>query len=95
MCGRVFQIPDVAAVAVATATSAVLLESPDSRSSTPDELTPALAQQGHGRCGDNSPDDGVDAAITCTMAAAAGTNRSTSFGKLYPRHALLRNKYVN
>lgn len=79
------QIPDVAAVTVAATTATTVpFESPDSRSSTPDELTPALAQHGN-----NRPDDGGggrtdECAIDCTMIATAGggtTNRSTSFGK--------------
>ncbi|KAL4112992.1 hypothetical protein QTP88_016702 [Uroleucon formosanum] len=73
-------IPDVAAVTVAAA-AAVVCESPDSRSSTPDELTPALAQHdgGGGRAGGGSGDGrSTDAATDCTTVAA-GTNRSTSF----------------
>ncbi|XP_050053395.1 E3 ubiquitin-protein ligase goliath isoform X2 [Aphis gossypii] len=72
-------IPDVAAVAVAAATAAaVVCESPDSRSSTPDELTPALAQRNDNGGGDGSGDGLTDAATNCTTVAA-GTNRSTSF----------------
>lgn len=71
------QIPDVAAVAVAAATT-VVCESPDSRSSTPDELTPALARDDDG--GGGGGDGRTDAAANCTTAAA-GTNRSTSFGE--------------
>ncbi|KAE9531321.1 hypothetical protein AGLY_010527, partial [Aphis glycines] len=74
-------IPDVAAVAVAAATAAaVVCESPDSRSSTPDELTPALAQRNDSGGGDGSGDGLTDAATNCTTVAA-GTNRSTSFGE--------------
>ncbi|XP_015374518.1 PREDICTED: protein goliath isoform X1 [Diuraphis noxia] len=71
-------IPDVAAVAVA---ATVVCESPDSRSSTPDELTPALAQRndGGGGGGGSRGDDRItDVATNCTTVAA-GTNRSTSF----------------
>jgi len=70
-------------VAAAAVAATVAFDSPDSRSSTPDELTPALAQHR-----DNRPDDDDDdTATACTMpaasaaAAAAGANRSTSFGK--------------
>lgn len=84
------QIPDVAAVTVAAA-AAVVCESPDSRSSTPDELTPALAQHdgGGGRAGGGSGDGrSTDAATDCTTVAA-GTNRSTSFGEYAAERALL------
>lgn len=89
------QIPDVVAVAVATATTTtttttataptptatVVFESPESRSSTPDELTPALVQHGDGNPPDD--DDSRTDTVTCTMAAT-GANRSTSFGEYIP-----------
>ncbi|KAL5234628.1 hypothetical protein ACI65C_002038 [Semiaphis heraclei] len=78
-----FLIPDVAAVAVAAAAAAtVVCESPDSRSSTPDELTPALAERnddgGDGGGGASGDSRITDVATDCTTVAA-GTNRSTSF----------------
>jgi len=75
-------------VAVAAA-AAVVCESPDSRSSTPDELTPALGQHDGGGAGGGSGDGrSTDAATNCTTVAA-GTNRSTSFGEYAAERELL------